>query len=469
MSERRADAADEIRGPLASKYEDERRLLTRRRSRTGCLLALGVLPSYAIMDYLLYPQTFPTLLGLRAFSVLLSAMILVLANGRIGQRFPYAVCHVLCLGLVSANAAAPVLLLGYAVPYYVAFIIVILAVALLLPLRPSQATAVIVSLLGLYITAALLHGDIYNWSGFACNVFFIGATIGIALVSMGAGEQLRRREFESRVALREAYDNKSHLAAALAEKSTKLESLNQEIEDLLYVASHDLRAPLINVQGFSRELQLSLGAARNGNGRSPEANAAFADTEESLQFILTAVARMDMLITSLLNVSRIGTRTNPTEQVDLQKLTRKVADSFHYQLAEKGIELEFESLPVVIGDSVQLGRLLGNLLDNAIKYMGNSADRRIRIGARTADGECRFFVQDTGPGIRKQDHAQVFRLFRRLANGNCPGEGIGLTIVRKIVEKHGGRIWVDSTPGAGSTFWFTLHSASPALENGGRQ
>jgi signal transduction histidine kinase len=466
MTETGSRVADEPSKALASRYEEERRRLTRRRTRTGCLLAIAVVPLYAMMDYLLYPQLFPSLLNLRVSSVALSAIALVLAEGPIGHRFPYVLCHALCLGLALANAAAPVMLLGYAVPYYVAFIIVISGVALLLPLRPSRVTALIVSLLALYAIAALLHGHIDSWTGFAGNTFFIGTTIGIALVSMGAGEQLRRREFDGRVALQAAYDNKSRLAAALAEKSAKLESLNQEMEDLLYVASHDLRAPVINVQGFSRELQLSLSALRTGNGKSPEASAAVADIQESLQFILTAVARMDSLITSLLNVSRIVTRTNPTEQVDLQTLTQKVADSFHYQLAEKGIELEFESLPVVTGDSVQLGRVFGNLLDNAIKYIGENAERRIRIGARTADGERRFFVNDTGPGIPKDQREQIFRLFRRLSNGNCPGEGIGLTIVRKIVEKHGGRVWVDSEPGAGSTFWFTL--SSPPLENGGR-
>jgi signal transduction histidine kinase len=468
MGEVQLQTIDGDREPVTLRYEDERRGLTRRRMRTGCLLAVAVAPLCGIMDYLLYPQLLPALLSLRAFSVVLSALALVLVDSSIGRQFPYALCHLLCLGLAVANAAVPVLLMGYAIPYYVAFIILILAVALLLPVRPSQVSALIVSLLVLYVSAALFHGHIDNWAAFACNAFFVATSIGIALVSMGVGEQLRRREFEGRVALQEAYRNKSRLGAVLAEKSARLESLNQEMEDLLYVASHDLRAPLINVQGFSREMQIGLGALHKGNGRSPEANAALADTEESLQFILTAVARMDALITSLLNVSRIVTRTNPTEQVDLQKLAQKVSDSLHYQLAEKRIEVEFDPLPVVTGDSVQLGRLFGNLIDNAIKYMGTTPERRIRVGARTEAGECRLFVQDSGPGIRKEDQEHVFRLFRRLANGDCPGEGIGLTIVRKIVEKHGGRIWVDSAPGAGSTFWFTLQN-TPYAEIGGRQ
>ena len=459
---------DEARGSHASLYEDERRRLMRIRCRTCALLAMAIVPPYVAIDYLLYPDWFPTLLALRSFSVLLSTATLPIVDGVLGQQFPYALCHILCLGLVLANSAVPVLALGYATPSYVGFIVAIIGVALLLPLRLSQAITLTLSLLTLYLAAALLHGHITNWVVLACNTWFITTTVGIALVGMGAGEQLRRREFDGRMALQAANDTKSRLVAALVEKSAKLEALNEEMKDILYLASHDLRAPLINVQGFSREVQLSVGALRNGNGRSPECNAALTEIDESLQFILTGVARMDTLIAGLLNVSRVVTRTNPTEHVDLQRLTRKVADSLHHQLTEKGIELEFEPLPAVTGDAVQLSRLFSNLLDNAIKYMGNGAERRIRIGARIADGECRFFVQDSGPGIAKEHHEHVFRLCRRLPNGNSTGEGIGLTVVRKIVEKHGGRIWLDSAPGAGSTFWFTLQDASPPLENGGQ-
>ncbi|MFQ5667278.1 MAG: ATP-binding protein [Candidatus Binatia bacterium] len=469
MSNLIAPTNEESAATPGVQYEEERRRLIRRRTGTACWLITALVPLTAVSDYLLYPHHAPVLVLMRLLSMALCVAIVILLRGSVGERFPYLVAYVLCIGVALANGALPVLLLGYAVPYYVAFIFIIFGVALLLPWRPSHGGALGVILLATYVAASLLHGQIASWPAFLCNVSFVGTAIGMAVVSMWAGEELRRREFVGRVALQEAYENKSRLATALADKTAKLESLNQEMEDLLYVASHDLRAPLINVQGFSRELQVGLEQVRQRNGRSPETSAALSDVDESLQFILTGVARLDALITSLLNVSRIATRTNPTQEVDLQPLAEKLGESFHYQLTEKGITLQLDPLPVVTGDPVRLGQLLGNLIDNAVKYMGNSPRRCIHVGARMVDGERRFFVRDTGPGIRKEEQGQIFRLFRRLANGDCPGEGIGLSMVQKIVEKHGGRIWVESTPGAGTTFWFTLQSSLPTSDIGGAQ
>jgi signal transduction histidine kinase len=444
------------------RYEEERRRLTRRGAVTGCVLATGIVPLYVVTDYALYPQHFWPLFVARMLSILLGMGVVLLLRRPAGMRLIYMLVAGLCIGLALCNSAVPVYLLGYDAPYYVASILVICGIALLLPWGASQAAALALGLLAMYVVASALHGTLDNWLAFACNLSFVAATVGIALVSLQAGEGLRKREFCARVALRRAYENKRELAAALAEKTAKLEMLNHEMEDLLYAASHDLRAPLINVQGFSRELRLGLDQLRNGNGKSPEVIAALADVDESLQFILAGVARLDGLITSLLNVSRIATRTNPTEEVDLNALLQKLAQSFRYQLSDKNITLDVEPLPVVIGDPARLGQLFGNLIDNAVKYMGNSRQRRIYVGVRSANGERRFFVQDTGPGIAKESQEQIFRVFRRLANGDCPGEGIGLTIVRKIVEKHGGRIWVESTPGAGATFWFSLETPPPA-------
>jgi signal transduction histidine kinase len=459
----------ELVGQLAVKYEERRRRLTCRRVRAASLLAAGVVPLYAIADYFLYPERLAILVGVRFASVVLALAIFILSCWSPGRHVPHLLGHTLGIGLGLTNSGVPVWLLGFSVPYYVGFILVILGVALFLPWRPSQVMQLGVSLLALYVVAALLHGTITNWMAFACNTSFIIAAVGIAALGMRRGEELRQREFSGRVALDEAREAKSQLATVLAEKSTKLESLHREIEDLLYVASHDLRAPLINVQGFSRELQLGLEQVRSRNGKSPETNAALADIDESLVFILTAVARMDALITSLLNVSRITTRTNPMEQVNLDDLAHKLAALFHHQLAERGVTLEIDPLPVVRGDSTRLGQLFGNLIDNAIKYMGSSAERRVHVGTRSVEGDERFFVRDTGPGIPREEQDRVFRLFRRLANGDCPGEGVGLTMVRKIVEKHGGKIWVESTPGMGATFWFTLRGALSPLDRGGVQ
>lgn len=450
-----------------SAYESERARLACRRLRAACLLGVFILPVYAVMDHLLYPEYFNLLLVVRLATVGFAGCVLLLLKTEAGSRHADPLGMAVGVAFVLAASAIPVYLIGYAVPYYVGFIIVIFGMALLLPWRFTHVAALSFGLLLLYVAASLLHGPIGNASAFLCNTSFIGAAIAIAMVSMDAAEKLRRCEYAGRVALLKAFRSKDQLATALADKTAKLEALNREMEDLLYVASHDLRAPLINVQGFSRELHLALDTLRSHNGKSPETNAALSDIDESLQFILTGVARMDGLIASLLNVSRIVTRTKPTEQVDLNVLVRKLVDSFHYQLTEKDIAIDIDPLPVVTGDASRLGQLFGNLIDNAIKYMGKRPRRLIHIGTSRQGDESSFFVRDSGPGIPADQHEQVFRLFRRLANGNSPGEGIGLTMVRKIVEKHGGRIWVESTPGDGATFWFTLNSGPPTLDIGG--
>jgi len=443
------------------QYEEERRRLTQRGAATGCLLAIAIAPFYVATDHFLYPQYFRPLLDARMLSLLLGAGVWVLLRRPTGARLANTLVTTLCMGLGLFNCAVPVYLLGYDVPYYVTCILVICGIAFLLSWRVSQAAAVTVGLVAMYVVASALHGEIDNWFLLACVASLIATTAGIALVGVGASEKLRRREFCVRAHLRRAYENKSELAAALADKTAKLEALNRDMEDQLYATSHDLRAPLINVQGFSRELRIGLDQLRNRNGRSPEVVAVLTDVDESLQFILAGVARLDALITSLLSVSRIATRTNPTEQVDLNPLLQKLARSAQCQLADKNITLAVESLPVVVGDPARLGQLFSNLIDNAIKYMGDNRERRIHVGVQAGAGERRFFVQDTGPDIAKEDQKQIFRLFRRLPNADCPGEGIGLTMVRKIVEKHGGRIWVKSTPGAGATFWFTLDASQP--------
>jgi len=213
------------------------------------------------------------------------------------------------------------------------------------------------------------------------------------------------------------------------------------------------------VQGFAREVRMALSDLRVHTNGATEMNAIYADTDESLGFIDSAIQRMDGLIQGLLSVSRIATRTNPTDEVSLQQVVEKIVETFRYQLDQSRIQITVGALPTVRGDSLRLTQVFSNLIDNAIKYMGDSALRTIEIGIRRDTGMPTLFVKDSGPGIPAKSQEAVFRLFRRLANG-VPGEGLGLTMVRKIIEKHGGRIWIESEPGRGTTFLFTL-STSP--------
>jgi signal transduction histidine kinase len=261
----------------------------------------------------------------------------------------------------------------------------------------------------------------------------------------------------------------SDRTAELERRGEQLATKNAELSDFLYVASHDLRSPLINLAGFSRALQESVATldALMGSGNHNGQHAAASDAasrwpalkveiDESLDFILRSVAKMDTLVNTLLELSRIETRAHVERAVDTAKMMDEVLGAFHYQITEKKIRVGVAPLPVISGDAVRLNQVFSNLIDNAIKYMGPCPDPCIDVGCDARGDVYRFFVRDTGLGIRPEDRDKVFRLFTRVGNHSVAGDGVGLAAVRKIVEKHGGKIWVESEPGAGSTFYFTL-------------
>ena len=258
-------------------------------------------------------------------------------------------------------------------------------------------------------------------------------------------------------------------------RTVQLEGKNHELSDFLYVVSHDLRAPLINLEGFSRALEESvdsldkaLAGGGNGNGKGPAAHGASPpgwpklreDITESLDFILRSVAKMDFLVRGLLELSRIDSRPQLSQPINLDRVVEEILGSLHYNISERGIRVDVDPLPTVIGDPMRINQVFGNLIDNAVKYMKPEGEARIQIGHRREDDLDCFFVRDSGIGIRPEDHAKIFRLFTRIAGSAAAGDGLGLTAVKKILERHGGRIWVESEPGEGSTFWFTLPGAA---------
>ncbi|HVO22217.1 MAG TPA: ATP-binding protein [Candidatus Margulisiibacteriota bacterium] len=453
---------------IARAYDAERRRLTRQRTVVASVLGLVLVPLFGTVDYFLYrPHVFP-LVGARVLSCMVSAAIFMLLRRPLGRRYPSALAIALGLEVGLAIAVVPVAVTGADTPY-VSLALLILSLAALVPWTATQLVFLVTALAVMFVGGAIFHG-VAIARAFVTQVSAILVSGVIALVITVVSDKMRGREFAARRALRAASREKTRLienlrqtTGELAALNQRLAALNQEMEDLLYVASHDLRAPLINVQGFAREVRLRLSDLRTHTNGAPQVGAIFADTDESLGFIDTAVHRMDGLIQGLLNVSRIATRTNPTDEVCLQKVVEKTIESFRYQLDQSHIQVTVGALPTVRGDTLRLTQVFSNLIDNAIKYMGDSATRRIEIGARDGNGTPTMFVRDTGPGIPPHSQEAVFRLFRRLANGAVAGEGLGLTMVRKIVEKHGGRIWIESTPGQGSTFCFTLRGAAAAV------
>lgn len=233
---------------------------------------------------------------------------------------------------------------------------------------------------------------------------------------------------------------------------TELEAKNAELERFTYTVSHDLKSPLITIQGFLGYL---------------ERNALAGDVEQVRQDIArvsNATGKMEQLLHELLELSRIGRLMNPPEVVSFGELAQEAVDMVTGRLAERNVKVEIApNLPVVCGDRVRLREVLQNLVDNALKFMGDQLDPRIEIGIQhnNAGAEPFFYVRDNGIGIEARYHQKIFGLFEKL-DSKVNGTGVGLAIVKRIIEVHGGHIWVESEgPGKGSTFCFTLHPQDP--------
>lgn len=226
---------------------------------------------------------------------------------------------------------------------------------------------------------------------------------------------------------------------------SELETKNAELERFTYTVSHDLKSPLVTITGFLNYLEKD---ARAGN---------FDKFKNDLERIQQAVEKMQTLLNDLLELSRIGRLMNEPVETDFGGIVRDALAMTDGQIKARGVRVEFaDEGHIVRGDRTRLVEALQNLIDNAVKFMGDQPDPLIRIG--TMPGETNqpvFFVQDNGIGIDPKFSGRIFGLFNKL-DADSPGSGIGLTLVKRIVEVHGGRIWVESQPGKGATFYFTL-------------
>lgn len=226
---------------------------------------------------------------------------------------------------------------------------------------------------------------------------------------------------------------------------SELEAKNAELERFTYTVSHDLKAPLITINGFIGYLEDDATSGNMGRLRG------------DIQRIQGAVEKMQRLLDELLELSRIGRLMNPPETIPFEEIAREVLDNVHGQLEERGVAVTLSpNLPTVYGDRQRLVEVLQNLVDNAAKCMGEQPDPRIEIGqSGEEDGNQVFYVKDNGIGIAPEYHEKIFDLFEKL-DSETEGTGVGLALVKRIVEFHGGRIWVESEAGIGATFYFTL-------------
>lgn len=245
-----------------------------------------------------------------------------------------------------------------------------------------------------------------------------------------------------------------------------LTAKGQELESLLYVTTHDLRSPLVNIQGFSERIARALGELTGMLEERPDARpfsresvAAIAERlSGSLSYITSSAQKMDRLITGLLRLSRLGRGTLQWAEVNMDALWQQVLTLFSHQLREANVEIRSGPLPPCRGDQSQLDQVLSNLLDNAIKYRDAARPCVVSFsGTRESDGSVLYEFEDTSRGIAPEHLDRIWELFHRLApHEDLPGDGIGLTAVRQIITRHGGEITVRSEPGVGSKFSFRI-------------
>lgn len=237
--------------------------------------------------------------------------------------------------------------------------------------------------------------------------------------------------------------------AELAEANTALERSNNELKQFAYIASHDLQTPLRGITGFAQLLADEHGEKLDGESR------------EWLDYIVDGSTRMKDLIDGLLSYSRVESQAKPFQPTDMNEVFADAVALSNGDILASDAIVECDELPTIQGDRAQLNQLLQNLIGNAIKY---KSDRRpeVFVSARKSDGDWLFSVQDNGIGIEQKYHDRVFEIFRRLhTDDEYPGTGIGLAICQNVVKRHRGTIRFESTPGEGTTFYFTIPAESP--------
>jgi light-regulated signal transduction histidine kinase (bacteriophytochrome) len=240
------------------------------------------------------------------------------------------------------------------------------------------------------------------------------------------------------------------MRAKLKEQAERLEKMNRELarsnaelQQFAYIASHDLREPLRKMASFA-DLLVMRCVSLDGSAK------------QYARFIVDGASRLQTMIEDLLEYSRAGRPDKPAQRCESADIVAKALSDLSISLAESKAEIKREGLPAVWGDFDQLTRLFQNLIGNALKFRGENPTR-IELGAEEVGQDWRFHVRDNGIGIDPAYHEKIFGVFNRLhARELYPGTGVGLAICRKIVEHHGGRIWVESRQGQGAAFYFTL-------------
>jgi signal transduction histidine kinase len=264
------------------------------------------------------------------------------------------------------------------------------------------------------------------------------------------------------------------LEEAVTQRTTELQRANQEIQRFAYIVSHDLRSPLVNVLGFTAEMDEARKTIRKYLEEKFEQHPALRDDAvwlavdedlpEALRFIRASTEKMDRLINSILALSRQGRRTLMPEHLDLDQLVGGVVASLHQRIVDAGATVTVHPLPPLESDRVAIEQLLSNLIENAIKYLNPARAGEVDVSGRTSGDRVEIDVSDNGRGIAPEDHERIFELFRRSGTQDQPGEGIGLANVRALAYRLGGLIELQSELDRGARFRLSLPARFIALD-----
>ena len=298
--------------------------------------------------------------------------------------------------------------------------------------------------------------------------------VALALVSIFLVRRESRARDGAEARLR---DNNVNLEATVDERTADLREANEEIQRFAYIVSHDLRSPLVNIMGFTSELEelhnsifrriAALGHAV-ATAAVPvvpvDAEPALQDEDkqhsedfaEALGFIKSSIAKMDRLISAILNLTREGKREFDPVRVDMRELIEAIVMTLAHQAEEAKAEIHVAPLPDIVSDRLALEQIFSNIIDNAIKYLKAGIPGQVAIRGRTRLGFAVYEITDNGRGIDPKDHQRIFDLFRRAGTQDKPGQGIGLAHVRALVRRLGGTMSVSSELNQGSTFTITL-------------
>lgn len=270
------------------------------------------------------------------------------------------------------------------------------------------------------------------------------------------------------IAIRTDITTRKHHEARLEQLARELAEKNKDLESVVYIVSHDLRAPLVNIQGFGKKLERACEDIRATVRKFEQGGSESAALEQplnvaipqSLRFIQAGVTKMDALLDGFLRFSRLGRVVLNVVPLDMSAMLGSIVEAMQFQINQAGAKIVIDPLPRAMGDPTQTNQVFSNLVDNALKYRDPARPLQIHVRGWKEGDRAVFALADNGIGIATEHQPKIFEIFHRLDPHSTSGEGLGLTIAQRILERQNGRLWVESEAGVGSTFHVSLPSAT---------